>query len=46
LSCSPQSDPLAWSGWGSGCQVCDLLHIGCVIVVGDQGYHTCVICKL
>ena len=27
-------------------QVSDLLHIGCLIVVGDQVYHCCVISKL
>ena len=27
-------------------QVSDLLHIGCLIVVGDQAYHCCVIGKL
>ena len=28
------------------CHVSDLLPIGCLIVVGDQAYHCCVICKL
>ena len=28
------------------CQVSDLLPIGCLIVVGDQAYHCCVISKL
>ena len=27
-------------------QVSDLLAIGCLIVVGDQDYHCCVIAKL
>ena len=27
-------------------QVSDLLRIGCLIVVGDQAYHCCVIGKL
>ena len=26
-------------------QVSDLLPIGCLVVVGDQAYHCCVICK-
>ena len=52
FSCSPQSSPcldhvegevvvLAPHG-----QVSDLLPIGCLIVVGDQTYHCCVIGKL
>ena len=28
------------------CQVSDLLPIGCLIVVGDQAYHCCVVGKL
>ena len=28
------------------CQVFDLLPIGCLIVVGDQGYQICVVSKL
>ena len=28
------------------CQVSDFLSIGCLIVVGDQAYHRCVISKL
>ena len=28
------------------CQVSDLLPVGCLIVIGDQAYHRCVICKL
>ena len=28
------------------CQVSDLLPIGCLIVVGDQTYHCCVVSKL
>jgi hypothetical protein len=28
------------------CQVSDLLPIDCLIVVGDQAYHCCVIRKL
>jgi hypothetical protein len=28
------------------CQVSDLLHIGCLIVVGDQAYHCLVVSKL
>ena len=28
------------------CQVSDLLPIGCLIIVGDQAYHCCVISKL
>ena len=28
------------------CQFSDLLLIGCIIVVGDQAYHRCVIGKL
>ena len=27
-------------------EVSDLLPLGCLIVVGDQAYHCCVICKL
>ena len=27
-------------------QVSDLLFTGCLVVVGDQAYHCCVICKL
>ena len=27
-------------------QVSDILPIGCLIVVGDQAYNCCVICKL
>jgi hypothetical protein len=26
-------------------QVSDLLHIGCLVVIGDQAYHCCVIGK-
>ena len=28
------------------CQVSDILPIGCLIVVGDQAYHCCVVSKL
>ena len=28
------------------CQVTDVLPIGCLIIVGDQAYHCCVISKL
>ena len=28
------------------CQVSDFLPIGCLVVVGDQAYHCCVIIKL
>ena len=28
------------------CQVSDLLLIGCLIIVGDQAYHACVVNKL
>ena len=27
-------------------QVSDHLPIGCLVIVGDQAYHCCVICKL
>ena len=26
-------------------QITDLLHINCLIVIGDQVYHCCVVCK-
>ena len=51
FSCSPQSSPsldhvegevLVLAPHG---QVSDLLSIGCLVVVGDQAYHCCVIGK-
>ena len=28
------------------CQVSDLIHIGCLIVVGDEAYHCCVVGRI
>ena len=47
FSCSSQSAPLSFSQWGRGphCWVSELLPIGCLIIVGDQAYHCCVVSK-